>query len=94
MMMKVLLLIALLLGIATALWSNAGDASVLAATGGIYTVLQRYAPELVKNPKVLGEVYDTILVLQRPWIVVFWLGCLTSLTALVGLVVLLRGGRK
>jgi len=73
--MKYLLTLILVLGILIALWSSAGDAAIVAATGRVSMLLERH-------PEVRVDVTDSILKLKYTWIPVFWLGLAVAMSAL------------
>jgi len=75
--MKYLLTLILVLGIVIALWSNAGDAAIVAATGSVFMLLERH-------PEVRRDVTGAIVKLQYTWIPVFWLGIGVAGSALFG----------
>ncbi len=75
--MKYLLTLILVLGILIALWLNAGDAAIVAATGSVFMLLD-------KHPEIRGEVTNSILKLKYTWIPVFWLGLAVAMSALYG----------
>ena len=75
--MKYLLTLFLVLGIVIALWSNSGDAALVAAAGNVFVLLE-------KHPEVRRDVTDSIVKLKYTWIPVFWLGLAVAMSALYG----------
>ncbi len=55
--MKYLLILIFVLGLVITLWSNAGDAAIVAATGSVFMLLE-------KHPEVRGDVTDSIVKLK------------------------------
>ncbi len=75
--MKYLLILIFVLGLVITLWSNAGDAAIVAAAGNVFVLLD-------KQPEVRGDVIDSIVKLKYTWIPVFWLGLAVAMSALYG----------
>ena len=84
----VLLTLLALLGVGLIVLANFGDASVVAATGGIYGALESAGEQ--NNVALRNDLYATVLRLKEPWAAVNLGGVIALVLALVALVILLR----
>ena len=84
----VLLALLALLGVGLIVLANFGDASVVAATGGIYGALESAGEQ--NNVALRNDLYATVLRLKEPWAAVNLSGVIVLLLALVAMVVLWR----
>lgn len=87
-LLLVLLALLGLLGVGLIVLANVGDASVVAATGGIYGALESAGEQ--NNIALRNDLYATVLRLKEPWAAVNLSGVITLLLALVALVILWR----
>jgi hypothetical protein len=74
------------LGLATAFWVNIGDAAIMTSMEKVRIALATHAPNLAGDSKILNEFYEPLRWLQWTWNPVQYLGVLTTLVGLVGLV--------
>jgi hypothetical protein len=77
-----------LLGAGFVVLANIGDASVVAATGGVYGALESAGAQ--DNVPLRNDLYATVLRLKEPWAAVNLSGVIVLLLALVAMVVLWR----
>ena len=84
----VLLTLLALLGVGLIVLANFGDASVVAATGGVYGALESAGEQ--NNVALRKDLYATVLRLKEPWAVVNLGGFIALLLALIALVILWR----
>jgi hypothetical protein len=84
----VLLTLLALQGVGVIVLANFGDASVVAATGGVYGALESAGQQ--NNVALRNDLYATVLRLKEPWAAVNLGGVIVLLLALVALVILLR----
>ena len=68
--------------------SNIGDASVVAATAGVYGALESAGAQ--DNVTLRNDLYATVLRLKEPWAAVNLSGIITLLLSVVALVVVSR----
>jgi hypothetical protein len=68
--------------------ANIGDASVVAATGGVYGALESAGAQ--DNVTLRNDLYATVLRLKEPWAAVNMSGIITLLLSVVALVVVSR----
>ena len=84
----VLLMLLALLGLGLILLANFGDASVVAATGGVYGALESAGEQ--NNVALRKDLYATVLRLKEPWAAVSLGGFIALLLAIIALVILWR----
>jgi hypothetical protein len=84
----VLLTLLALLGVGLIVLANFGDASVVAATGGVYGALETAGQQ--NNVALRNDLYATVLRLKEPWAAVNLSGVIAVLLALVAFVVVWR----
>ncbi len=84
----VLLALLALLGLGLIVLANFGDASVVAATGGIYGALESAGEQ--NNVALRNDLYATVLRLKEPWAAVNLGGVTALLLALFALMVVWR----
>lgn len=84
----VVLTLLALLGGGVIVVANIGDASVVAATGGVYGALE--SAGLQDNVALRNDLYGTVLRLREPWAAVNLSGGITLLLSVVALVVVWR----
>ena len=84
----VLLTLLALLGVGLIVLANFGDASVVAAIGGVYGALESAGEQ--NNVALRNDLYATVLRLREPRAAVNLGGVIALLLALVALVILLR----
>lgn len=87
-LLLVLLALLALLGVGLIVLANFGDASVVAATGGIYGALESAGEQ--NNVALRNDLYATVLRLKEPWAAVNLGGVIALVLALVALVILWR----
>lgn len=84
----VVLTLLALLGAGFVVLANIGDASVVAATGGVYGALE--SAGLQDNVALRNDLYGTVLRLRESWVAVNLSGGITLLLSVVALVVVWR----
>jgi hypothetical protein len=84
----VLLTLLALLGAGLIVLATIGDASVVAATGGVYGALESAGEQ--NNVALRNNLYATVLRLKGPWAAVNLSGVIALLLATVAFVILLR----
>jgi hypothetical protein len=84
----VVLTLLALLGAGFIALANIGDASVVAATGGVYGALESAGAQ--DNVTLRNDLYATVLRLKEPWAAVNMSGVITLLLSVVALVVVSR----
>lgn len=84
----VLLALLALLGLGLIVLANFGDASVVAATGGIYGALESAGEQ--NNVALRNDLYVTVLRLKEPWAAINLGGVTVLLLALFAFVVVWR----
>jgi hypothetical protein len=87
-LLLVLLTLLALLGAGLIVIATIGDASVIAATGGVYGALESAGEQ--NNVALRNNLYATVLRLKEPWAAVNLSGVIALLLATVALVILLR----
>ena len=83
-----LLMLLALLGAGLVVLANIGDASVVAATGGVYGALETAGAQ--DNVPLRNDLYATVLRLKEPWAAVNLSGVIALLLSLVALVIVWR----
>jgi hypothetical protein len=83
-----LLMLLALLGAGLVVLANIGDASVVAATGGIYGALESAGAQ--DNVPLRNDLYATVLRLKEPWAAVNLSGVIALLLSLVALMIVWR----
>jgi hypothetical protein len=83
-----LLMLLALLGAGFVVLANIGDASVVAATGGVYGALESAGAQ--DNVPLRNDLYATVLRLKEPWAAVNLSGVIALLLSLVALVIVWR----
>ena len=84
----VVLTLLALLGAGFIVLAYIGDASVVAATGGVYGALESAGAQ--DNVALRDDLYATVLRLREPWAAVNMSGVITLLLSVVALVVVSR----
>ena len=84
----VVLTLLALLGAGFIALANIGDASVVAATGGVYGALESAGAQ--DNVALRDDLYATVLRLREPWAAVNMSGVITLLLSVVALVIVSR----
>jgi uncharacterized membrane protein HdeD (DUF308 family) len=84
----VLLTVLALLGAGLIVLASIGDASVVAATGGVYGALKSAGAQ--DNVALRNDLYATVLRLKEPWASVNLSGVIALLLSVVALVILWR----
>ena len=84
----VVLTLLALLGAGFIVLANIGDASVVAATGGVYGALETAGAQ--DNVPLRNDLYATVLRLKEPWAAVNLSGVIALLLSLVALVIVWR----
>jgi uncharacterized membrane protein HdeD (DUF308 family) len=84
----VVLTLLALLGAGFIVLANIGDASVVAATGGVYSALESAGAQ--DNVALRNDLYATVSRLKEPWAAVNLSGVITLLLSVVALVVVWR----
>lgn len=87
-LLLVLLTLLALLGAGLIVLATIGDASVVAATGGVDGALESAGQQ--NNVALRNNLYATVLRLKEPWAAVNLSGVIALLLALFALVILLR----
>jgi hypothetical protein len=87
-LLLVLLTLLALLGAGLIVLATIGDASVVAATGGVYGALESAGEQ--NNVALRNNLYATVLRLKEPWAAVNLSGVIALLLATIALVILLR----
>jgi len=88
LVLLVVLTLLALLGAGFIVLANIGDASVVAATGGVYGALESAGAQ--DNVALRDDLYATVLRLREPWAAVNMSGVITLLLSVVALVVVSR----
>jgi hypothetical protein len=83
-----LLMLLALLGAGFVVLANIGDASVVAATGGVYGALESAGAQ--DNVPLRNDLYATVLRLKEPWAAVNLSGVIALLLSLGALVIVWR----
>ena len=87
-LLLVLLTLLALLGPGLILLANVGDASVVAATGGVYRALE--SAGMQDNVALRDDLYATVLRLKTPWASVNLSGVIALLLSIGALVIVRR----
>ncbi len=88
LVLLVVLTLLALLGAGFIVLANIGDASVVAATGGVYGALESAGAQ--DNVALRDDLYATVLRLREPWAAVNMSGVITLLLSVVALVIVSR----
>ena len=88
LVLLVVLTLLALLGAGFIVLANIGDASVVAATGGVYGALESAGAQ--DNVALRDDLYATVLRLREPWAAVNMSGVITLVLSVVALVVVSR----
>lgn len=84
----VLLMLLALLGAGLIVLASIGDASVVAATGGVYGALESAGAQ--DNIALRNDLYTTVLRLKEPWAAVNLSGVIALLLSFAALVIMWR----